>query len=88
MSDFDAAAWAAELHAETCNGLEGLGLAAGAGMGIFPKVSGQSAEYIAGRLKQYRANEMVGPNSMLMIPQAMGLSDADIENLAAYIAAL
>jgi cytochrome c5 len=59
---------------------------AGAGMGIFPKVSGQSAEYIAGRLKQYRANEMVGPNSMLMIPQAMGLSDSDIENLAAYIA--
>ncbi len=61
---------------------------AGAGMGIFPKVSGQSAEYIAGRLKQYRANEMVGPNSMLMIPQATGLSDAEIENLAAYIATL
>jgi cytochrome c5 len=59
---------------------------AGAGMGIFPKIAGQSADYIAGRLKQYRANEMVGPNSMLMIPQAMGLSDADIENLAAYIA--
>jgi len=59
---------------------------AGAGMGIFPKIAGQSAEYIAGRLKQYRSNEMVGPNSMLMIPQAMGLSDADIENLAAYIA--
>lgn len=60
----------------------------GQGMGIFPKISDQSADYIADRLKAYRAGEMVGPNSPLMIPQAMGLSDEDIANLAAYIATL
>ncbi len=76
---------AGESRYATCASCHG---PAGAGMGIFPKISGQSADYIAGRLEQYRANEMVGPNSMLMIPQAAGLSDADIENLAAYIATL
>jgi cytochrome c5 len=67
----------------SCAGCHG---PAGQGMGIFPKIAGQSADYVAGRLKQYRANEMVGPNSMLMIPQALGLSEDDIANLAAYIA--
>jgi len=58
----------------------------GQGMGIFPKISGKSAEYIEGRLKQYRGGEMVGPTSPLMIPMASGLSDADIADLSAFIA--
>lgn len=61
---------------------------AGQGMGIFPKVAGQSAEYIADRLKQYRAGEQVGPNTALMMPQAMSLSDESIADLAAYISSL
>lgn len=61
---------------------------AGQGMGIFPKVSGQSAEYVADRLRQYRAGEQVGPNTALMMPQAMSLSDEAIADLAAYIATL
>lgn len=62
--------------------------AAGQGMGIFPKIAGRSADYVADRLASYRAGEMVGPNSPLMIPQAMGLSDEAIADLAAYIASL
>jgi len=62
--------------------------AQGQGMGIFPKVAGQDAEYIAGRLQQYRAGEQVGPNSALMMPHATGLSDEAIADLAAYIATL
>lgn len=58
----------------------------GQGMGTFPKISGQSADYVADKLRAYRAGEMVGPQSPLMIPQALGLSDQAIADLAAYIA--
>ena len=66
----------------SCHGAEGQG------MGIFPRIAGRSADYVADRLESYRAGEMVGPNSPLMIPQAMGLSDEAIADLAAYIASL
>jgi len=42
-------------------------------------------DYIAKRLKQYRAGEKVGSNSALMMPNAANLSDAEIANLATYI---
>jgi len=55
------------------------------GMASFPKLSGQTSEYLAMRLEQYRAGEKVGPNTPLMQPLAVVLSDEDIANLAAYI---
>lgn len=55
------------------------------GMASFPKLAGTTAEYLEGRLKQYRAGEQVGANTALMRPHAEGLSDEDIANLAAYI---
>jgi cytochrome c553 len=55
-------------------------------MASFPKLSGQSAEYLSSRLEQYRAGEKVGSNSALMMPVAGKLSDDDIANLAFYIA--
>ena len=58
------------------------------GQAIFPKVAGKDAEYLAETLTKYRAGEAVGPNSALMMPHAMNLSDADIDNLAAYMASL
>ncbi|WP_408645514.1 c-type cytochrome [Thioalkalivibrio paradoxus] len=64
----------------SCHGPEGQG------MGIFPKIAGQSAEYIAERLSQYRAGETVGPNTPLMAPHASALSDEAIADLAAYVA--
>ena len=60
---------------------------AGKGMASFPALVGRDAEYIAGRLNQYRAREKVGPNSAIMMSLSGDLSDADIANLAAYIAA-
>jgi len=56
------------------------------GMASFPKLAGNSAEYLASRLEQYRAGEKVGPNTALMRPLATDLSDEDISDLAAYIA--
>lgn len=64
----------------TCHGPKAQGMAS------FPKLSGNSAEYLAERLEQYRAGENVGPNSALMKPMAADLSDDDIANLSAYIA--
>lgn len=58
----------------------------GRGMASFPALTGKEAGHISKRLRQYRAGEAVGPNSALMRPVAARLSDAEIENLAAYIA--
>jgi cytochrome c553 len=58
------------------------------GMASFPRLTGQDADYVSGRLEQYRAGERVGPNSALMQPNAADLTDADIANLAAFIASL
>lgn len=58
----------------------------GKGMASFPKLAGRDADYLASRLKQYRAGEQVGPNTPLMKPHAADLTDSDIESLATYIA--
>ena len=82
-SEGDAAAGEAR-YAETCVNCHGPG---GQGMASFPEIGGKDAEYLTGRLNQYRAGETVGPNSGLMIPMAADLSDDDIANLAAYLSA-
>jgi cytochrome c553 len=66
----------------SCHGAQGQGQA------IFPKLTGKSAADTAALLKKYRAGEQVGANTALMAPQAKGLSDDDIANLAAYIETL
>ncbi len=66
----------------SCHGMNG------EGAGIFPKLAGQAEADISTKLKKYRAGEQVGPNTSMMAPMASGLSDADIDNLAAYIATL
>lgn len=63
-----------------CHGPKAQGLAS------FPKLAGHEADYLASRLHQYRAGEKVGPNSALMMPVAAKLSDAEIADVAAYIA--
>ena len=62
-----------------CHGQEGQGIA------TFPKLAGQSAEYITGRLYSYKNNETVGPMSATMWAQAGMLSDRDIELLSEFI---
>ncbi|WP_372013393.1 c-type cytochrome [Pseudoxanthomonas sp. 10H] len=49
----------------------------------YPKLGGQYADYIAHALQQYRAGER---QHSLMTPQATGLSDQDIADLAAFFA--
>ena len=57
----------------------------GKGMASFPGLAGRDQDYIAARLETYRAKEMVGPNSAIMMSLSEDLSDEDIANLAAYI---
>ena len=47
----------------------------------YPKLGGQYADYLAHALQQYRKGER---EHALMTPQASGLGDQDIADLAAY----
>ncbi len=68
----------------TCVGCHG---AAGEG-GVGPKLAGQSAADVADKLRKYKNGEQVGPMTSMMAPMAAGLSDADIDNIAAYTASM
>ena len=64
-----------------CHGAQG-------GGGVGPALAGKTAEYIAGRLNQYKNGEKVGSQSNMMWGQAGMLSETDITDLADYIATL
>ena len=49
----------------------------------YPKLGGQYADYLAHALQQYRTGER---QHALMTPQATGLGDQDIADLAAFFA--
>ena len=52
---------------------------------MYPNLAGQKAAYIAKQLKDFKTGNRKDP---VMAPMAMGLSDADIANIAAYYASL
>ena len=54
-------------------------------MGAFPKLAGQSADYISEALYQYKNNETRGAMSATMWAQAGMLSEQDIQTLSEYI---
>lgn len=64
-----------------CHGAQG-------GGGVGPALAGKTAEYIAGRLTQYKNGEKVGSQSNMMWGQAGMLSETDIADLAEYIATM
>ena len=49
----------------------------------YPVIGGKPAEFISGELNKFRSGERQNP---IMGPMAAGLNDADVENLAAYLA--
>ena len=64
-----------------CHGSRGEG-------GIGPMLSGQAGSDIVAKLTAYRAGEERGAQSAMMYPVAKPMTDADIDNLAAYVSAL
>ncbi len=57
-----------------------------------PKLAGQHQDYLVQALRQYRAgdnkNAALARNNAIMTAQAKKLSDADIDNIAAYLSHL
>ena len=62
-----------------CHGQEGQGIAS------FPRLAGQSSDYIINRLTQYKNGEQVGAMSATMWGQAGMLSEQDIQTLGKFI---
>ena len=61
-----------------CHGPDG-------GGGVGPKLAGQTADYISGRLISYKNKEKIGSQSAMMWGQAGMLSDADIQTIGKFI---
>lgn len=67
-----------------CHGKEGKGNS----VLNYPSLAGQHADYIAKTLKEFRSGVRRNDKQAVMRTIAAGLSDQDIEALAAYIAAM
>ena len=65
-----------------CHGAEGQGMA------VFPKLAGQSSDYITSRLYAYQNRETIGNMSSTMWAQAGQLTDDQIATLGKYIETL
>ncbi len=63
-----------------CHGANGISVAP-----IWPNLAGQKEAYLVKQIKAFKNGERKDPS---MAPMVAGLSDADIENLAAYYASL
>lgn len=66
-----------------CHGPEGKAV-----IPTYPNIAGQNEAYIKMSIKAYKNGERTGGQTALMKAMAMPLSDADIDNLAAYFASL
>ena len=64
-----------------CHGSRGEG-------GIGPMLAGQAAADIVAKLTAYRAGEERGAQSAMMYPVAKPMTDADLDNIAAFVATL
>lgn len=69
-----------EARAATCAACHGPG-GRSQNPSLFPAINGMEAEQMVTLLKAYRSGEKSNP---MMTPQAQGLSDQDILDLAAY----
>ncbi len=78
--------WAADIEAGKqrastcfgCHGIEGISQNP-----IYPSLAGQSVEYLTKQLNAFRSGER---KDTVMTPMANSMSDADVENVAAYFA--
>lgn len=66
-----------------CHGANGISSAP-----IYPNLAGQKEQYLISAMKAYKSQERKGGNAAVMWGLAAGLSEQDIEDLAAYYANL
>ncbi|MCF6298657.1 MAG: c-type cytochrome [Thiomicrorhabdus sp.] len=55
---------------------------------VGPKLAGQPAADIIRKLTEYRAGKQRGPMTFMMAPMAQGLTEAEVQNVAAYVSGL
>lgn len=67
----------------SCHGAEGIAVAP-----MYPNLAGQNEAYIASSLHAFRDKTRNGGMAALMQMQAANLTDADIDDLAAYFSSL
>jgi cytochrome c553 len=63
-----------------CHGQNGIGI-----IELYPNLAGQKREYLVAQMRAFRDGSRKNP---IMAPMAVHLSDGEIEDLAAYFAAL
>lgn len=80
MSADIAAGKAKSVTCGACHGGNGISM-----IPMYPNLAGQKEQYLVLQMKAFRDGER---KNMVMAPMASGLSDTDIENLAAYYASL
>ncbi len=66
-----------------CHGANGIAVA-----GMYPNLAGQNEAYLISALNAYRNKDRNGGMAPIMQMQAANLSDADIDNIAAYFSSL
>jgi cytochrome c553 len=54
----------------------------------YPKLAGLEETYVAQQLRDFKSGKRTGPQAATMKAMTAPLSEADIENLAAYVATL
>jgi cytochrome c553 len=64
----------------SCHGPDGISM-----IPTYPNLKGQKAAYIVAQLKAFKSGSRANP---IMAPMASPLSDADMENIAAYYESL
>ncbi len=67
----------------SCHGANGIAV-----VGMYPNLAGQNEAYLISALTAYRSKERNGGMAAIMQMQATNLSDADIEDIAAYFSSL
>ena len=79
-ADAEAATRRAQTVCAGCHGPEGVSVNP-----LYPNLAGQQQEYLAKAMKDYRDGAR---SDTLMTPMSQGLTDQEIEDLAAYFSAL
>ncbi|MFT7413393.1 MAG: cytochrome c553 [Methylophagaceae bacterium] len=67
----------------SCHGPVGIAVVA-----MYPNLAGQNEAYLVSALTSYRSKERNGGMAAIMQMQAANLTDADIDDLAAYFSSL
>ena len=79
-SDTDSGKRLSDSSCAACHGRNGIGI-----IPLYPNLAGQKREYLVAQLHAFRDGTRKNP---IMSPMATHLTDAEIEDVAAYLAAL